>query len=106
MNNFVKTLIALILVLNSSSLFAQTTTQRIVSSADTLTINVAKDSLIAENSVIDTTFCRSIMSYGDSIRYNLKKPYNKDVFKFKYDSFKEKMKDAWIGDILKEILFR
>lgn len=104
LNNFVKTLIVLIVVLNNSSFFAQTTNQRIVSCVDT--INVAKDSLVIENSAIDTAFCRAIMFYGDSIRYNLKKPYNKDVFKFKYDSFREKMKDAWLGDILKEILFR
>lgn len=41
------------------------------------------------------------MLYQDSFR-NLKKTYNKDVFNFKYDPFKEKMKEPWIGDILKD----
>lgn len=88
----------------------------IKSRVDTLTINVSNDSLALDTttqdtlvstsidySAIDTVLYRSIMLYRDSIGYNLKKPYNKDDFKFKYDSFKEKMKEPWIGDILKEI---
>ncbi|WP_106810614.1 hypothetical protein [Prevotella merdae] len=32
-------------------------------------------------------------------------PYNNN-FNIKYDPFKEKMKDSWVGDILKQIFFR
>lgn len=121
MNNLAKIFILLIVVLSSSVFFAQTTNNMIKSRVDTLTINVSNDSLALdtttqdtlvstsidsstmENSAIDTVLYRSIMLYRDSIGYNLKKPYNKDDFKFKYDSFKEKMKGPWIGDILKEI---
>lgn len=46
------------------------------------------------------------MPYRDSTRYDLKNTYNKDAFKFSYDPFKEKMKEPWIGDILKAIIFR
>lgn len=124
MNNLAKIFILLIIVLSSSVFFAQTTNNMIISSVDTLTINVSNDSLTIdtttqntlvstsidsstmENSAIDTVLYRSIMLYRDSISYNLKKPYNKDVFKFKYDSFKEKMKEPWIGDILKDFFFR
>lgn len=122
MNNLVKIFILLIVALSSSVFFAQTTNNMITSRVDTLTINVSNDSLAmdtttqdtlastnidsstVENSVIDTVSYRSIMLYRDSIRYNLKKPYNKDVLKFKYDSFKEKMKEPWIGDILRRFL--
>lgn len=125
MSNLAKTPILLIVVLSSSVFFAQTTSLKIINSIDTLTINVSRDSLAidttmqdtlvvnanidsltVENSAIDTTLYRSIMLYRYSIRYNLKKPYNKDIFKFKYDSFKEKMKEPWIGDILKDVFFR
>ena len=125
MNNLIKKLITLIVVvLNTSSLFAQTTSKK-VSTGDTLAVNIAMDSLaistttqdkpvkrqqfdflVVGDKIIDTTPYQSIMFHQDSIRKNLNRPYNKDVFNFKYDSFKEKMKDPWIGNILKEIFFR
>lgn len=124
MNNLIKILITLIVVLNTSSLLSQTTIKK-VSTGDTLTVNIAMDSLaistttqdkpvkrqqfdflVVGDKIIDTTPYQSIMFHQDSIRKNLNRPYNKDVFNFKYDSFKEKMKDPWIGNILKEIFFR
>ena len=101
MNRFVRIPILLIVVLSNSVLFAQTTSDKIISSVDTFAINVSQDSL-----AMDTALYRPIMLYRDCIRYNLNKACNGDVFKFKYDPFKEKMKEPWIGDILKEIFFR
>ncbi len=120
MNNLAKISILLIIVLSSSAFGTQPTRNRIISSAGTLTINAPQDSLAMDttmqeksvnetnidsltvgHSTIDTTLYRSTMLYQDSFR-NLKKTYNKDVFKFKYDPFKEKMKEPWIGDILKD----
>jgi hypothetical protein len=120
MNNLAKISILLIIVLSSSTFGTQPTRNRIISSAGTLTINAPQDSLAMDttmqeksvdgtnidsltvgHSAIDTTLYRSTMLYQDSFR-NLKKTYNKDVFKFKYDPFKEKMKEPWIGDILKD----
>ena len=120
MNNLAKISILLIIVLSSSTFGTQPTRNRIISSAGTLTINAPQDSLAMDttmqeksvdgtnidsltvgHSAIDTTLYRSTMLYQDSFR-NLKKTYNKDVFKFKYGPFKEKMKEPWIGDILKD----
>ena len=122
MNNLAKISILLIIVLSSSTFGTQPTRNRIISSAGTLTINAPQDSLAMDttmqeksvdgtnidsltvgHSAIDTTLYRSTMLYQDSFR-NLKKTYNKDVFKFKYDPFKEKMKESSIGDILKDVV--
>lgn len=56
------------------------------------------------------TYKSLILSYSaDYRRIFLKKeytfPYNNN-FNIKYDPFKEKMKDSWVGDILKQIFFR
>lgn len=32
--------------------------------------------------------------------------YNKDAMKFSYDSFEEKMKEPWLGDLVKSAIFR
>lgn len=125
MNNLAKITILLIVVLSSSAFFAQTTSNKIISSVDTLDINVSQDSLPmdtikqyilavngnidsfkVEHSAIDTALYRSIMLCRDSICDNLKKPYNNDVFKLKYNPFKEKMKEPWIGEVFKEIFLR
>lgn len=98
MNNLAKISILLIIVLSSSAFGAQPTSNRIISSAGTQTINAPQDSLAmdttmqeksvdetnidsltVEHSAIDTTLYRSAMLYQDSFR-NLKKTYNKDVF--------------------------
>lgn len=120
MNNLIKILITLIVVLNTSSLLSQTTIKK-VSTGDTLAVDSLAistttqdkpvkrqqfDFLVVGDKIIDTTPYQSIMFHQDSIRKNLNRPYNKDVFNFKYDSFKEKMKDPWIGNFLKEIFFR
>lgn len=120
MKNLTKILILLIASLSYSVFFAQTANNRIISNTDTLTLNGLNNSLITDTTrqdtldvksridsakVKDISLYKSIL-YRDTIHYNLNKPYNKEVFKFKYDSFKEKMKDPWIGDILKEIFFR
>lgn len=82
---------------HDDSLFMSTTTQEITIKDNNI------DSLTIENNVIDTTLHQSIMFNRDNTRYNLN---SNDVFLFKYDSFKEKMKEPWIGDILKEIFLR
>ena len=102
MSNFTKIFILLVVSINSSVFFAGTESNNKINNADTLTVNALNDSLTNDN----TTLYKSIILNRDSFRYYLNKPYNKASFKFKYDSFKEKMKDPWIGDILKEIFFR
>ena len=64
------------------------------------------DSLTNETNIADTASYQSIMFYQNGIRNNLSRSYGKNAFNFKYDSFKEKMKEPWIGDILKELFFR
>lgn len=102
MSNFTKIFILLVVSINSSVFFAGTESNNKINNADTLNVNALNDSLTNDN----TTLYKSIILNRDSFSYYLNKPYNKESFKFKYDSFKEKMKDPWIGDILKEIFFR
>ena len=51
-------------------------------------------------------YYRLILHYRDSVNHNLKRIYNKDAFKFKDDYFREKMREPWIGDVLRDIFFK
>lgn len=57
------------------------------------------------DSVADTTQHKSIVLRPNSTHHH-QKQYDRNVLNFKYDSFREKMKEPWLGDILKGILFR
>lgn len=124
-----KILIILTIALNNSTLFAQMGSP-FNSDKDTLAINLAKDTLttstiqdsLAINTNNDSIVTKQdeinvmtdsalyyrlfFLHHKDSLPSNYKRTYNKDSFKFKYDSFREKMKEPWLGDILKNIFFR
>lgn len=86
------------LILGCCASFAQTGAEK--------RLDVAEDTLVVEreiNVAADTAFHRLVVRF-DTVRYNLKYTY-KDAIKFKNDAFWEKMKEPWIGDILKNIFF-
>lgn len=117
--------ILLIVALSAPAFCAWSSSKTVISNTGTFVINVSQDSLVVDttaqdiiavnahvdsltvgNGVADSTLYRSIILYMDSSRCNLRRPYDKDAVKFRYDSFKEKIKEPWIGDILKDIFFR
>lgn len=71
------------------------------------TIPAVKDSITAKQDEINGSalYYRLILHYRDSVNHNLKRIYNKDTFKFKDDYFREKMREPWIGDVLRDIFF-
>ena len=97
MNKIVTILLAIIL--DTCISFAQTRT----------VFNVTKDTLEIKDKInvaTDTSFHLSVVRY-DTVRYNLniQNTYN-NTFKLKNDVFLEKMKEPWLGDLLKDIFFR
>lgn len=114
--DMIKMVLWLIAFMGSSASFARTMSEGMAGSpdslsvdtvaGDTLLVNTIQDTVVTESCARDTAYYRSIMFYRDNSRYNLKAPYPKEIFKFKYDPFKTKMKEPWLGDILKAILFR
>ena len=123
MKDVLKISILLILALSNGALFAQTN-RSLNSDKDTLdikfvkdtlvtstiqdtlaTTHAAKDSIIAKQDEINDSalYYRLILHYRDSVNHNLKRICNKDAFKFKDDSFREKMREPWIGDVLRDI---
>lgn len=98
MNKILVTLLALIG--GSCISFAQMETGRV---SDT-----AEDTLRIENEIVavDTGFYQSVVRY-DTVRYNLKmQSVYKKAFQLKNDVFVEKMKEPWLDDILRNILFK
>lgn len=98
MNKILVTLLALIG--GSCISFAQMETGRV---SDT-----AEDTLRMENEIVavDTGFYQSVVRY-DTVRYNLKmQSVYKKAFQLKNDVFVEKMKEPWLDDILRNILFK
>lgn len=115
MTDIIKILILIATVFSSISSHAQTLGKKLqCNSIDTLAVDtMQKEFTENKNKIFQTriscktdTACKSIMFTGDSINNKLNKPYNKDAFRFKYDSFREKMKEPWLNDILKNIFFR
>lgn len=126
MKDVLKISILLILALSNGALFAQTNRylnlnrdtldikfvkDTLVTSTiqDTLaTISAVKDSITAKQDEINDSalYYRLILHYRDSVNHNLKRIYNKDAFKFKDDYFREKMREPWIGDVLRDIFFK
>ena len=135
MNGILRILILLAIILGNSTLFAQAGRGTLSNMVDTLVVDAVEDTLITntprdtliastardssainrENNVAadSTLYYRLVVHYRDSmrhslnnVRYNLKRTYNKDAFKSKYDPFQEKMKEPWLGDILRDIFFR
>lgn len=71
--------------------------------------DVAKDTLEIKRGIdaaIDSGLHQSVVRY-DTVRYNLKmQNAYKKAFELKNGVFNEKMKGPWLGDILRNILFR
>ena len=116
MKDVLKISILLILALSNGALFAQTN-RYLNLNRDTLDIKFVKDTLVtstiqdtlatipAVNVATDSTlYYRLILQYRDSVRHDFKRTFNKDAFKFEHDYYREKFKQPWIGDILKNIL--
>lgn len=105
MNKILATSLAI--VFSNCLSFAQTRTVKSFNvSKDTLEMNAAEDTLEIKKNIdtaIDTIFHQSIVRY-DTVLYYLKlqNAYEK-AFKLKNDVFLEKMKEPWLGDILKNI---
>ena len=96
MNKILVTLLALI----GGSCISQMETGRV---SDTV-----EDTLRIENEIVavDTGFYQSVVRY-DTVRYNLKmQSVYKKAFQLKNDVFVEKMKEPWLDDILRNILFK
>lgn len=81
--------------------FAQMETGRV---SDT-----AEDTLRIENEIVAIywyQFYQSVVRY-DTVHYNLKiQSVYKKAFQLKDDVFVEKMKEPWLDDILRNILFK
>lgn len=126
MKDVLKISILLILAFSNGALFARTN-RYLNLNRDTLDIKFVKDTLVT--STIQDTFAiipavkdsitvkqdeindsalyyRLILHYRDSVNHNLKRIYNKDAFKFRDDYFREKMRELWIGDVLRDIFFK
>ena len=125
MKDVLKISILLILALSNGALFAQTN-RSLNLNRDTLDIKFVKDTLVTstiqdtlaaipavkdsitakQDEINDSAlYYRLILHYRDSVNHNLKRIYNKDAFKFKDDYFREKMREPWIGDVLKRYIF-
>lgn len=89
--------------------FAQTRSgQRPVVQPDTLATRAPADTMPARGGrvVSSDSLPQRIAFVGDSLRYRLNHPVCPEVFKFDYDPFRERMKEPWLGGLLKDILFR
>lgn len=54
----------------------------------------------------DSLSCR-VMHQMDSLRFSWKRPpVSGKTFHFEYDAFREQMREPWLGELLKNILFR
>ena len=115
MKDVLKISILLILALSNGALFAQANrslnlnrdTLDLKFVKDTLVTSTIQDTLAKQDEINDSAlYYRLILHYRDSVNHNLKRIYNKDAFKFKDDYFREKMREPWIGDVLRYIFFK
>lgn len=99
-----KMLVTLLVIIGGSCLsFAQMRGERGGS-------HVSKDTLEIKSEIdvaTDTGLHQSVIRY-DSVYYNYLQMQNayKKAFKLKNDVFSKRMKESWLGDILKDVLFR
>lgn len=125
MRDFIKIFLLLMVFLSHSPFHARTICGGIKGCADVLMINEVPDSSVVTSAVLDsfvkaandysltagkkaavTFLYRPMMLHRDSVRHSLRSAYNQNAFRMRYDPFKEKMKEPWLGDILREIFFR
>lgn len=113
----------LIALLSNETSFARIENQNNVGCMDTLIIHAAQDTSAVNAShsgflvnscnlyiplricLNDTTSHSSVMHGRKHIYDDWRVPYNKKEFKFNHDPFHEKMKEPWLGDLLKELIF-
>ena len=118
--NFKKLLLSVVTIMGTI-LYAQAKnphsfTKTTIMKEDTLTTDICHEIIFINTTDIRKNFKKKLQkdctnrSYTkrDSIRNNdiNKMTYNKNAFRLQYDSFNEKMKEPWFGDILKNIFFK
>lgn len=126
MKHIFKTFVLLVVIFSGSFLFAQTnksfTSDKdslyIVHEEATLVTSIIQDSLVTKHTAKDSVTTkqdeanvtadsilhyRLILQYQDSVRHNFKSTFKKDAFKFEHDYYRDKLRQPWIGDILKNI---
>lgn len=102
---------------NASSMYSQdslvmqnkyTKNDTLIIKQDSVTLKkepCKKDSIV--NNIIDSLRYYNFLRFKDSLKDYRRQKYQNDAFKIpKYDPFREKMKDPWLGDILRNIFFR
>ena len=72
--------------------------------ADSVRVECGMDSCRIE--VIPDSVGRNDLCRWDSLHYSLRQQKSfEEVFHFQYDAFREQMKEPWLGDLLRCILF-
>ncbi len=104
MKYLARIVIFFVVVLSCSVFYAQTRSSVPVKSADSVAVKTVQDTTLTDTVAQDTCY-HPLRLIPDSI-LNPNRPYNKNAFKFRYDAFKEQMKNPWIADALREILTR
>ena len=108
MNNVLAILLAIIL--GTCLSFSQTRNEKHLNvTNDSIGIIKVQDTLGIKNKIsvtTDTTSQQSIVCF-DTVRYNSKmQNIYKNTFKLKNNAFREKMKEPWLGDVLRDIFFK
>ena len=104
MRNLAKCLLFLLIDLNSVAFSAQAVSSPPANSMDSTAIKAIYDTLQIDSTAQNTCY-HSLKIQSDSVQ-NLKRPYNKNAFKFRYEALKEQLKNPWVADALREILFK
>lgn len=104
MRNFAKCLLFFLTGLNSQFFSAQTVSNPSANGMDSTAIKAIPDTLQMTSTAQNTCY-HSFRIQPDSVQ-NLKRHYNNNAFKFKHDAFKEQMKNSWVADALREIIFK
>lgn len=99
-----KFVVAITAIMSSSVFSAQTTSDAPAVGIDSLTVKDVQYTAHTDSIALHPRFY-SLRIYPDSV-INRNRPYNQNAFKFRYDAFKEQMKNPWIADALREILYR
>ena len=100
MKNLVRIIMLFIVALSSSEFFAQTKSS--VPYTSSKAVKIEQDTTLADTVTPDTCY-HPLRLISDSV-LNLNRAYNQNAYKFRYNSFKERMKKPWIADALREIL--
>ena len=104
MRSFARFVILLIAVQSCSVFSAQNVGNVLICDSDSLPAGKAQEVALMDTSALDNAH-HPLSSYPDSL-LDLNRPYNRDFFKFRYDASRARMRNPWIADALREVLFR